>query len=956
MDAYSSFQASGNPEISSVRSMVESLIKSIEHREGLDRWPVLKELSQDHRGVGIERVANMLRMFLKLVPDDTTSSIENLYGLHFRWEQGIASEVKLRGKPVIPLRLVVLAALFSHCQLGEPGLQEAKSAEKVLKKLRPGLGPEAANFVAALVAHQTLLRAAWVAGSDDVSEVYPLEGGEVGFPGEDSYVLNVCRALAGTLKEFKCGKLQEFLADGLLLHAICLQCRHHKDPDQKLEKIDLKEWQEELRKQIGKPPHSVQLLFLHYGRGVYRQLRRKRDWKDIVRTAAKKGRGSKNSNITVAFAYAISGYIWAKTNPPIVINKAGPTSPGLPAPISYSVGSFFNVGPEPTELVCTQLGEDFDSKKLQKRLASGVNGTNVLQWALEVESASKPERNDWLSVSRLLFILRVIDSAYPFRRSVKVIPSEMPDLAFSVPVLREPIAIPLPDFQQNANTTQMVVNLVAAMINNFAVSLAAHRVDLEFSSKDLEERWKGSIQDRLKDCGADVIAAYVSQCRHCTTQLGQVVPSAHAIDAGEGIHIVGIDIGGGSVKGGIYDSRTSDLVKGSGFSAITYNKKFKDAHDFAETIYKEIAQKLAAAGYLHAAKALGICWPGPIEDNRRVAATSGILGNFNGLSTRIPDNDAEKIRGILDLAKAFEEGTGKDCFILNDGEADILGRLEKTFARKNRREGEGLQAIIKCGTGLAFGLRYRGEVVQILAELGKATLNLKDKPSGFPPGVFTKYMKALAILEAVGNGTRLEQILKQCGSHEGKSPQQTHSPILVSAALLGKNDAGLERLITKFIQLTEPILKSSKADWHTKAISLAKLEKKFVQTFMARFYKTGRPQLRKEARNAIQSLALHAADAIAAVVQLFRVDRVTLCGGPIRGEFGSELIKKCKLHLEERFGMTVITDGSTVPHSKHPLIVAEPSRIQLDMIEPPGRDSEPGARGAAIAAYRAFFQ
>ncbi len=86
-----------------------------------------------------------------------------------------------------PALLVVQSILYSHCEWFHEHLWEASSAVRAYRELRGATSEQRAivseahaRFIAAIIAHQTLLRAAWSTGEDDPREVYAfydMEGG-----------------------------------------------------------------------------------------------------------------------------------------------------------------------------------------------------------------------------------------------------------------------------------------------------------------------------------------------------------------------------------------------------------------------------------------------------------------------------------------------------------------------------------------------------------------------------------------------------------------------------------------------------------------------------------------------------------------------------------------------------------------------------------------------------------
>ncbi len=72
-----------------------------------------------------------------------------------------------------PVLLVVQSILYSHCEWFREKLLESYSAVRAYEELEVlGFPNTHRYFIAGIIAHQTLLRAAWTKGKDEPREVY----------------------------------------------------------------------------------------------------------------------------------------------------------------------------------------------------------------------------------------------------------------------------------------------------------------------------------------------------------------------------------------------------------------------------------------------------------------------------------------------------------------------------------------------------------------------------------------------------------------------------------------------------------------------------------------------------------------------------------------------------------------------------------------------------------------
>ena len=194
-----------------------------------------------------------------------------------------------------PALLVIQSILFSHCEWYREELFESYSAVRAYEELELLGFPELhCYFVAAIIAHQTLLRSAWSGDlKSDPRETlaYFLDEKKKTFEfaqeNDQDKVLGL--ALAETLFEFigqtprgrrkedrdlvrRPNMLRRQLAAALVLHALCLQCRHSRHGSSaitpKIKNQALKFLDHLLASDSKQKYPNVGLAFIHYGRHI----------------------------------------------------------------------------------------------------------------------------------------------------------------------------------------------------------------------------------------------------------------------------------------------------------------------------------------------------------------------------------------------------------------------------------------------------------------------------------------------------------------------------------------------------------------------------------------------------------------------------------------------------------------------------------------------------------------
>ncbi len=160
--------------------------------------------------------------------------------------------------------------------------------------------------------------------------------------------------------------------------------------------------------------------------------------------------------------------------------------------------------------------------------------------------------------------------------------------------------------------------------------------------------------------------------------------------------VLGIDIGGTGIKGGIVDLAKGELVG--------ERVRLETPHPSTPAAVGDVLSAIAKHFEWHGL--IGTGFPGVVQHERIMTAT----------------NLDESLIG-LDLAHLLHERTGCRAHVVNDADAAGLG--EVTYGVGKGRDGVVL--LVTVGTGLGSALFYNGVLVPN-SELGH--LKMKDKDSG----------------------------------------------------------------------------------------------------------------------------------------------------------------------------------------------------------------------------------
>ena len=307
---------------------------------------VVKSLGQESP-TSSKAIRNMLEAFSRFLGEPEHADIREKLAIIFR-----PRDVWVHGHYCVtcPALLVIQAIMYSHCEWLRGELFESYSSVRAYEELELlGYPEQDCLFIAAIIAHQTLLKASWsIDKNNDPPEVLALYknaaiNGEWHYANNEEHSEMVSLALRETLFKFLPKEavkqmedpeltlgpniLQRELVASLVLQSLCLYCRHSRFEDSNVDKIKLQALQslDDLLKEGKKlKNYKIKFIFLHYGRYVHQSQYKKQTndavverelnetlyekAKDFIRTD--KEYNNKYENITFCFQRVASKKIW----------------------------------------------------------------------------------------------------------------------------------------------------------------------------------------------------------------------------------------------------------------------------------------------------------------------------------------------------------------------------------------------------------------------------------------------------------------------------------------------------------------------------------------------------------------------------------------------------------------------------------------------------------------------
>lgn len=314
------------------------------YRKEISSLPLaVQSLDQETDGFLTRRIVNMVAAFGRFLSQPQHADVREKLAPIF-WP--IPGWVHGQYCVTSPALLVLHAILYSHIEWFREHLFEAHSAARAFEELKSqGFPTSHCRFVAALIAHQTLLRAAW--SSDDESDpkevlaFHKTDTRALAWVGE-AFVdtirgrLEADRAVgwavARTLFPFvsrgrnsedaqrdAISNLKRQLASALVLHSLCLSSRHHRSESERLPAYKaqaLSFLDHLLNTETGPGWREPSLTYLQYGRYVHLMapdLLRESKSAVLERESVSVPQGGKDKpcqNITVSFKRVSSLRVW----------------------------------------------------------------------------------------------------------------------------------------------------------------------------------------------------------------------------------------------------------------------------------------------------------------------------------------------------------------------------------------------------------------------------------------------------------------------------------------------------------------------------------------------------------------------------------------------------------------------------------------------------------------------
>lgn len=194
-------------------------------------------------------------------------------------------------------------------------------------------------------------------------------------------------------------------------------------------------------------------------------------------------------------------------------------------------------------------------------------------------------------------------------------------------------------------------------------------------------------------------------------------------------YIIGIDVGGMSAKGGLFDENGTLLC------TQTVNTKKEDGFDKTVENIAQLCKQLSAIQQIgfEQVEGIGVGVPGAVDSKNGIIIAWGNFAWYN-----------------VPFAKRLSECTGKRVFIGNDANVAALG--EAMFGASSQYQSS---VLLTLGTGIGSGFVVDGKIIEGyrgIFELGHFVLypNGCDCVCG-KKGCFEKYASATALIEQTKN-------------------------------------------------------------------------------------------------------------------------------------------------------------------------------------------------------------
>lgn len=581
---------------------------------------------------------------------------------------------------------------------------------------------------------------------------------------------------------------------------------------------------------------------------------------------------------------------------------------------------------------------------------------------------------------------------------------------------------------RDVEPSSLIARYVAAVMLGVWVSFAPRRLVLDYVSDDIRDCWSAAIAAAFDHNGGPLMTDYAEQIRARRTvhdDSGTADPwnletgpehrlRWHSAKVNTELQVVGIDIGGTTIKAAAYlvcnsqslfDSPNASNLATVKWSDVCGIPRDERVGHLLEQVFKELNTNPSNV------TALGISFAGPVADGVPVGV-SGVLEKM-GYTKKIVEGNPRELHSI-DFARAAEQlmaGTqGRQVpavAILNDGDADIgASAMELPTHSKHRI------LVLKEGTGVAFALYDGGVAIDHPCETAKAVLNLRcrpakpsaDDPKPFQAGQLSAYAskkKFATLLREAAEGLKnlnlpaedilgkaLGAMLHQALYTENGTPTKDVATVISHIAQdegyrndsenTGDSETTLEsvaaailvvgnNLATTFPEQCQQCHNTAgqvrrQRSWDQTS---ARSEDYVKGTTAAEsdFPGCARPRAWDELNSEEQAAVACAwvlgrwlADSIALSWDLYGMREVRLAGGPLSDATGIYISRSARNALETIYGFDLDRADRSGPQGLDWYASARRREVKaLRLVDPPETSTEAGPLGAAMAAFDRYL-
>jgi hypothetical protein len=768
----------------------QSIIDAVDRAETRRLPLVLQGLDRETKGFFTRRIVAMLTAYRRFLTERAHADVQRELDIVFR---PIGTWIGGQYAITSPALLVVQSILYSHCEWFHESGWEAKSAIRAYRELRGAsanrravVPDRDARFIAAIIAHQTLLRASWTSGQDDRPEVLARIGDEWA-PSDDREAVGL--GIARTLFPFLLGAVppppdsavepqagshtsgsaepdgsvgERQLAAALVLHSICLYCRHSRNETSALPAI--KSQAINALDAILTPERKATppvLAYIQYGRYVDAAQGNRGTLLNDARQHILDAPGG--DNVMFAFQRVPSKNVWRNAcfDTALVVPREREQQEtggdAIDRLVGRTIGHAFFYRSSAEHYINALLG--IPAQPAAKGGAEGDLGELLARRLREAHAAHMGyvRENRYLPAPLVGHVIRTLrDCRSGEFTPVHVIARDIRQTAAAgvrdvqltlwLPCVPDGIAPPADCWRQldmkrlgTPDAYSLIARYAAALMVSAAVSFAPRELVLDFLSDSARDSWGPWIEAAFRSNGGVLMTSYVEQVRSrraISPASGEAAPAlagptsqgAEALwclEAGQSLNVLGLDAGGTAVKATLYTIESkraapSAVWTSNPLAAVPMAQRYFSSG--GEPDLDGFLRSIPIPGDVRI-DALGISFAAPIMDGVPVGR-SGVSARFVPIARNRRDRGSileahERDLHRIDFAAAASR-VFRDCHtvVINDGDADIRSSPEVPGG------GIGITVTIKEGTGVAFAVWENHSPVDILAETAKGILNI----------------------------------------------------------------------------------------------------------------------------------------------------------------------------------------------------------------------------------------